>query len=36
MELLNAMEIRGIISINRQNLTFTMNDISKFFTTSNL
>ena len=35
MELLNAMEIRGIISINRGNLTFSMNDASKFFTTSN-
>ena len=32
MEFLNAMELRGIISIDRQNMTFSMEEKAKFFT----
>lgn len=32
MEFLNAMELRGIISIDRQNMTFCMEEKAKFFT----
>ena len=32
MEFLNAMELRGIISIDRHNMTFCMEEKAKFFT----